>query len=71
MRKSLGVAVLVLAFCCPVFAGQTSTPPAPPPPPDALAADGEIHTGVAESTPEGDGLAEIALDLLQSVLTLF
>lgn len=71
MRKTLSVAVLVLAFCCPVSAGiihnpapapQPTSPvqqPAEDPTPDGeMPNPGEMQTGVSGS------LAGIALDLL-------
>jgi hypothetical protein len=71
MRKTLGVAALMLALCCPALAGEIPNPPAPgeipnPPAPtspmqeptDDAAVNGEMHTGVS------DILAETALDLL-------
>lgn len=69
MRKTLGVAVLVLAFCCPALAGEIPNPPAPTPPRPASAIqeptneptlDGEMLTppGVSES------LTQITLELL-------
>lgn len=67
MRKTLGVAALMLALCCPAFAGEIPTPPAPPPPPaspvleptgDATVSGGTYEPDVA------DILAEAALDLL-------
>lgn len=62
MQKTLRVAALMLALCCPVYAGEIGCPPAPPPPPD--------DPGVAAPA-EVDGLAGFALDLMRSVLTIF
>jgi hypothetical protein len=76
MRKTLGVAALLLALCCPAFAGEMPTPPAPlpgeipnPPAPQASAdgatLNGEIHTpGVMPTPGLSDILTETALDLL-------
>ena len=68
MRKTLGVAALMLALCCPTLAGEMPTPPAPPPQPatavqeptdaDQEPTGGEIPNGVS------DILAQTALDLL-------
>lgn len=66
MRKALSTSVLVLALCYSAQAGDIPSPPGTPTPPPA--ANGEIHTGAAESE---DTLTGIALDLLRSVLTLF
>ena len=78
MRKILGIAVLMLAFCCPTLAGEIHIPPAPageihtPPAPT----DGIIQTGAPAPTAEdgiihgdnADTLTQIALELLASVL---
>lgn len=80
MRKTLGVAALMLALCCPALAGEIPNPPAP--------SDGTIHTGspaqsngtmhTDEPTPTAedsiiygdntDALTQIMLTLLVSVL---
>lgn len=68
MRKTLGVAALMLAFCCPALAGEIPNPPAP--------SDGTTHTGEPVPTAENgiihgdntDALTQIALTLLLSVL---
>ncbi len=61
MRKTLGIAALMLAFCCPALAGEIPTPPAPQP--QSVTADepttnGDIQNGVTDS------LTQTALDLL-------
>jgi hypothetical protein len=80
-RLSLAVAVLTLAFSIPTFAGDmqtgvTSQPPTTP----AATATGDMETTVAgnmdttvtanEATAT-DSLREIALGLMQRVLSLF
>lgn len=76
MRKTLGVAALMLAFCCPALAGEIPNPPL----------DGEMHTPpasgtqattVQEPTAEGnipndvtDSLTQTALELLALLPTL-
>jgi len=80
MRKTLAVAALMLAFCCPALAGEIPNPPAsqlageiPTPPatqPQAnavqeLTAAGDMQNGSADS------LAQIALDLLALLPSLF
>jgi FlaG/FlaF family flagellin (archaellin) len=79
-RLSIAVA-FTLALAIPAFAdGEISTPLAPPPPPQAQTAttDGEISTpltGQAETgsseTTATDSATGAALNLLQSVLSLF
>ena len=69
--------VLSLALAAPTSAGIISTGVAEPPPPtpDSMTEErteqtnGTIHTDVAESEPEA--VTEIALSLLQNVLSLF
>jgi hypothetical protein len=60
MRKTLAIAALMLAFCCPALAGEIPNPPAPEQPP-ALT-DGIMH-GDNTST-----LTQIVLTVLISVL---
>ena len=73
MRKTLGVAALMLALCCPAFAGEIPTPPAPPPQPatavqeptDGTTLNGEMpNPGEIHTTGASDILTETALDLL-------
>jgi hypothetical protein len=65
MRKTLGVAVLMLASCCPALAGEIPNPPAPTPPTQQASAvqeptlNGEMHTPVLS-----ESLTQIALELL-------
>lgn len=80
-RNAIAALVLALVLSAPTFAGIMVTDVAPPPPPPTPAAagimttevtDGETQTGEAASTPEAtDTVTEIALTLLQSMLTLF
>lgn len=66
MRKTLGVAALMLAFCCPARAGEMPTPPAPQPQGMTLEGptlNGVMHTpGISESLSES--LTQTALELL-------
>ena len=74
MRKTLSVAVLVLALCCPVSAGIIHNPaPEPPPAPSSAMQEpmndatlnGEMHTpGIMHNPSVSDILTETALDLL-------
>jgi hypothetical protein len=69
-RNALAALALALVFSTSAFAGDgiiwtgIATPPPPPP------ADGIIWTGIAAPTPETDVVTEIALDVLQNLLTL-
>jgi hypothetical protein len=68
MRKTLGIAALMLALCCPALAGEMPTPPAPQPQANTVqepTAAGDIQNGSADS------LTEIALDLLAILPSLF
>ncbi|MGB8508529.1 MAG: hypothetical protein WCD76_08995 [Pyrinomonadaceae bacterium] len=73
--RQLSVAVaFTFALAVPVFAGQIDTPVVPPPSAPAAIPQGEIHTtitGQAEETSATDSVAQAALNLLQSVLSLF
>ena len=65
MRKTLAVAALMLAFCCPALAGEIPNPPA-----SKLA--GEIPTPPAPQPQDGtDGLTQTVLDLLAALPFLF
>jgi hypothetical protein len=68
MRKTLGVAALMLALCGPALAGEIPNPPAPQPQANTVqepTATGDIQNGSADS------LTEIALDLLAVLPSLF
>jgi hypothetical protein len=76
LRQLLVASVVTFAFITPAFAGQMDTMVAPPPP--AAATEGQIDTTVAGQieTPSSEATAadsatETALNLLQSVLSLF
>jgi hypothetical protein len=80
LRQLCVAAVFTFALAIPAFAGQIETTVAPPPPPPAQAstADGQIETTVAGQSETDsseataiDSATEIALNLLQSVLSLF
>lgn len=66
MRRTLTVAALVLALCCPAFAGIMHTPAPATPPPDAV--QGEM---TADGASKADSLTETVLSLLERVLALF
>jgi hypothetical protein len=78
-RKVVATLVLALTLSMSAFAGEIHTNVTSPTP--TPAANGEMHTGVtngeiqtgeAVSTPEAtDIMTEAALNLLQSLLTLF
>ena len=76
-RKALCLCVLVMALASPAFAGDIQHPVVPSPPPtvngevEPRVADDVTQTGEAETTPEAETLTETALNLLQSVLSLF
>jgi hypothetical protein len=79
LRQLLVASVVTLVLTVPAFAGQMDTMiPAPPPPAQPATAQGEISMTVigqedannSEATAT-DSATEIALNLLQSVLSLF
>jgi len=73
--------VFTFALISPAFAGEISTPLAPPPPAQSAQAtttDGEIDTGLtgqaetgSSETTANNSATEAAMNLLQSVLSLF
>jgi hypothetical protein len=67
MRKTLGIAALMLALCCPALAGEIPTPPAPRP--QGMSAEEPTAT-VEDSTGATESLTQIALDVALSVLSL-
>lgn len=75
LRTLCASVVLAFALTAPAFAGNISTMVTAPPPPPAP--QGNMHTGVTnQETAEdeataSDSVTEIALNLLQSVLSLF
>ncbi|MDQ3802648.1 MAG: hypothetical protein M3416_02175 [Acidobacteriota bacterium] len=78
LRQLCVSSVCMLALAVPAFAGEIQTGIATPPPAQTVTAAGEIQTGVAGQIESGSGeataadsVAEIALNLLQSVLSLF
>ena len=66
MRKTLGIAVLLLAFCCPALAGEIHIPPVAPDPPQANTA--QEPTTTDEDTGAADTLIQTALTVLMSLL---
>lgn len=51
MRKSLRASVLLLALCCPAFAGVMTCPGVEPPPPQSTqeaTTDGEMQNGLVQ-----------------------
>jgi len=69
-------AVLTLMLATGVFAGIIETPatPPPPPPPDALSAtsSGDIATGGLQNPQAmSDSVADIALNLLHTMMSVF
>jgi hypothetical protein len=77
MRKlrqlSLAV-VFALMLANGAFAGIIGTGPEPPPEPPSASAPGSIGTAPSDAQPEvvaSDPFVDVALNLLQSVLSLF
>ena len=74
--KRLGVtSVLSIVLATATFAGEISTPKPVPPPPDASSAmtPGEISTGHGIQNPQAtsESVTDIALELLQTMLSVF
>jgi hypothetical protein len=78
LRQLCVALVFTFALALPAFAGEISTTVAPPTPAQAVTVAGEIHTTItgqeetdsSEAT-AADSATEIALNLFQSVLSLF
>ena len=70
-RNALAALMLAFVLATSALAGDgiIHTDKTPPPPPPAQA-DGIIHTGIAAPVPEGDALTEIALSILQNLVTM-
>ena len=73
--RELSIAVvLALMLANGAFAGSIGTGPEPPPEPPSATAPGSIGTPPSDAQPEApttDPVMDIALDLIQSVLSLF
>ena len=61
MRKTLGIATLMLALCCPTLAGEIPNPPAPQPQSIKVS---EPSTTDEDTVSATDALTQIALDML-------
>ncbi|HXD30138.1 MAG TPA: hypothetical protein VN643_03420 [Pyrinomonadaceae bacterium] len=78
MKKTLRfclVSAFILVLTTATFAGEIQTGKAPPPPPDQQSATtpGEIDTGREIPNPQeaSDSVTDIALELLQTMLSVF
>ena len=86
MRKTISVAALMLALCCPTLAGEIPNPPAPQPQGSTVqepttdgvtlngemqTPPGEIHTPGEMHTGVSGSLARVALDLLAVLPSIF
>jgi hypothetical protein len=71
-RNAIGALMLTIVFSTSAFAGDgvLHTDKTPPPPPPPAQAEGVLHTDTAPPAPETDVLTEIALNVLQNLLTL-
>ena len=71
-RNALAALALAFVFSTSAFAGDgiIHTDRTPPPPPPLVQAEGIIHTDIAAPMPEEDSLTEIALSLMQTLITL-
>lgn len=71
-RTAIAALVLAFVFSTSVFAGDgiIHTEKTPPPPPPPVQAEGIIHTEIAAPAPETDIATQIALNVLQNLLTL-
>lgn len=68
IRQLCAAVVLTLVVAAHTFAGQMHTLIVDPPPPPPAAAEGQITTGNSEAV---DPVVQLALNVLQSVMSLF
>jgi hypothetical protein len=77
VRQFCAVGLLTCVLSLPVVAGQIGTGVVDPPPPPSSTTEGQIGTGVGvtgqitESNEAVDPVTQMALNLVQSVLSLF
>ena len=74
LRQLSMAVVFALMLANGAFAGTIGTGPEPPPEPPSATAPGTIGTGPSDAQPEvmaTDPIVDVALNLLQSVLSLF
>jgi hypothetical protein len=74
LQRLCVASLFTVVFTTATFAGEIATGKAPPPPDDSLAITlGDIHTGGNIQNPQGtsDSGADIALNLLQTILSVF
>ncbi len=78
LKQLTSAVALILVFTVTAFAGIIETPavPPPPPPPDSsssIATPGDMETPGVTQGPglASDSVTEVALSLLQSVLSVF
>ena len=68
MRKTLGIAALILALHCPALAGEIPNPPAPQP--QGIKVN-DPATSDDATISVADALTQIALDMLAVLPSLF
>lgn len=79
LRQFLSVIVLTLMLVTAAYAGDMHTTITPPPSGTSATTEGDIHTGVAgeittgnaDAEAAGGSVADAAMALIQSVLSLF
>ena len=73
MRKSLTVSVLLLALCCPAFAGDMLCPPVTPPPPQPaiVVQESAVEAEVQSlQTTDGETANNLPTNFVEVVLNL-
>ncbi|MDQ3753543.1 MAG: hypothetical protein M3371_02290 [Acidobacteriota bacterium] len=75
LRQFCAAAVLTCVLTLSAYPGEMSTGKTPPPPPPSATSAGEMSTGISMTETANseavDPIAEAALMLLQSILSLF
>jgi len=68
MRKTLGIAALMMTLCSPALAGEIPNPPAPQP--QGITVNEPAATD-EDTISAADALTQIALDMLAALPSLF
>ncbi|HEX8494153.1 MAG TPA: hypothetical protein VF658_15000 [Pyrinomonadaceae bacterium] len=68
VRQFCAAVVLTLSFAISAYAGQMTTWATEPPPPPSTTTEGQMDTGSSDAV---DPVTQVALNLLQSVMSLF
>ena len=71
MQKTLRATALVLALCCPVFAGDISNPSVTQPPPRMAEEEPTTAGDIPNPLPPEESETQSLMSMLESLLALF